>query len=409
MTDVIIVGGGLAGLSAALHLQKKGKSFLLLEAEERVGGRIKTDVVDGFQLDHGFQVLLTAYEEAKAILNYQKLNLKKFDPGAIILQNNGSIAKLGDPWRKPSTLFSTLNAPVGSFSDKFKILTLRGQLMGRSIETIFQEKETSTREYLANYGFSTTMIDNFFRPFYGGIFLEKELSSSSRMFEFVFKLLGNGDVAIPAKGMEQIPLQLAQQLDPNSILCNEKVVSIDSSSVKTASGKSFEASNIILATQATQLPFSNKSNFKQKFQSVTNIYYSSSKSPLNDPMIALNHDTSQMVNTISIMNKVAPDYAPKGKNLISVSVNGNHNDSSTLQQVIKNELSNWFGSDVASWEHLKTYSIRYALPNQSSVRNIVSSHELKIGDHLYICGDHLFNGSINAALKSGRLVAEMID
>ncbi len=408
MTDTIIIGGGLAGLCAAVHLKKRGKQYLLLEASDRVGGRVKTDQKDGFLLDHGFQVLLTEYPEAKAMLDYEKLKLKEFDPGALILQANGSMDHIGDPLRQWNTLFRTVSADVGSLFDKLKILRLRNHLARRSMEEIFQQEEMTTAAYLQKFGFSPKIIKRFFSPFFGGIFLENNLSSSARMFEFVFKLFSKGDAAIPEKGMEQIPLQLAGQLDPASILCGQKVVQVDGSEVITDAGQSFQAKNIILATQATALPVPQRNNYKQKAQSVTNVYFSSPSLPFTKPLIALNPNTSQLVNNICVLDRISTAYAPQGQHLISVSVNGIHG-SGGLTDIIKKELTTWFGPAVQDWQQLKTYCIPYALPDQSSVRDTLSPSELKLSEKLYICGDHLLQGSINAAMKSGRLVAEMLD
>ena len=135
--DAIIVGGGITGLSAALELTKKGMNFKLIEASDRVGGRVKTDVIDGYRLDHGFQVLLTAYPEARRILNYAALDLKSFSPGALLLYPDGSKDTLGDPLRDIGSLFPTLMSNAGSLGDKFKTWKLRNRLNRKTIDSIF--------------------------------------------------------------------------------------------------------------------------------------------------------------------------------------------------------------------------------------------------------------------------------
>ena len=206
--DVLVIGAGIAGLTAAKLLKEAGKTVKLIEASNSIGGRVKTDLYQGYLLDHGFQVLLTEYPEAKKLLNYNQLHLKAFDPGAIILNQKG-ITEIGDPLRKPSTLVQTLISPVGSIFDKLKMLGLKLKLAGTSIEQIFEKKEITTWQYLKQVGFSEKMLNQFFKPFMTGIFLENELTTSSRMFEFVFKMFSEGDTAIPAKGMAEIPKQLA--------------------------------------------------------------------------------------------------------------------------------------------------------------------------------------------------------
>lgn len=405
--DVIIIGAGLAGLSAAVHLHRQGLKVLIIEATERAGGRIKTDSHEGFLLDRGFQVLLTAYPESKSLLNYKDLNIKKMLPGATVLYDNGQF-EIADPFRRPSAAFATLFAPVGTLKDKIKTLWLKNKLQKLTIEEIFQQPEQTTRKQLSDYGFSNKMIDRFYVPFLSGIFLENKLQTSSRMFDFVMKMFSDGDVAVPALGMEEIPKQLVAMLPENSICYNTQVIEINENSVITSDGTVFEANQILLANNANSL--SQKFFPKQKMTShqVTTIYFEANKAPTDKAVVILNASTNKKwVNNLTIMSNVAETYAPKGKVLVSVSYNGIPPlDDSTLAENMKQELKRWYGEKVDAWKMLKAYRIEYALPSQESVRNNIKSSEIKISDTLYICGDNLLNGSINAALKTGRLAAE---
>lgn len=240
--DVIIIGAGLAGLTAASVLKASGKSVLIIEAADAVGGRVRTDEVNGFLLDRGFQVLLTAYPEAKRFLDYKTLELCKFNPGALILNEKG-ISKIGDPVRQPGTLLSTLFSTAGTLSDKLRMLRLKLRLSGKSLTAIFSERETTTIDYLKKNGFSERILNQFFRPFMTGIFLEDQLSTSSRMFEFVFKMFSEGSAAIPARGMGMIPLQLAKNLSADEIIFNEKADTIESNAVTTFSKSVYKVYN----------------------------------------------------------------------------------------------------------------------------------------------------------------------
>ena len=207
-TDVLIVGAGISGLTAAKLLQQAGRTVKIIEADDDIGGRVRTDYINGFQLDRGFQVLLTAYPEAKAILDYKALDLRYFDPGAILFNEDG-FTEVSDPLRQPSKLWTTITSPAGSLGDKFRMLGLKLQLKGKSISEIFKEEPVKTIEYLKLFGFSEKMVSNFFKPFFGGVFLEDELSTPSTMFAYLFKMFAEGGTVLPARGMGMIPKQLA--------------------------------------------------------------------------------------------------------------------------------------------------------------------------------------------------------
>lgn len=403
-TDVLIIGAGIAGLTAAKVLKAAGKTVKILEATSSIGGRVKTDEQDGFLLDHGFQVLLTAYPEAQHFLDYKALDLRKFDPGALILTEKG-ISQIGDPLRQPATLFQTLVSPAGSFIDKIRMLTLKLKLAGKSIDTIFNEPETTTLAYLIKQGFSNQMISRFFGPFMTGIFLERELKTSSRMFEFVFKMFSEGDTVIPAGGMGMIPKQLAATLTTELEL-NQKVVSVDTDSVTTENGTVYRAKYILLTCPMANLPLSPKNTYK-KPKSVVSMYFASAKPPFTKPLIALNTLPHKLVNNIAVMDQISAGYSSNGQSLIAVSLIGDDEANSAAEMIPKvlDELKNWY-PDAVTWRHIKTYVIPYALPNDEQVRN--EPDAIKIADHHFVCGDHLLNGSINAAMKSGRLAAGAI-
>ena len=405
--DVIIIGAGLSGLAAAVHLHRQGRKVLVLEASERAGGRIKTDSHEGFLLDRGFQVLLTAYPETQTLLNYKDLQLKKMLPGATVLYDGG-IFEIADPLRRPSAALATLFAPVGTLKDKMNTLWLKNKLQKLTIEAIFEQPEQTTQKQLAEYGFSPKMIQRFYAPFLSGIFLENELQTSRRMFDFVMKMFSDGDVAVPALGMEEIPKQLVAMLPQGSIACNTKVTAVDGNKVTTSDGTILEANQILLATTANQLTQQFFPNQKMTSHQVTNLYFEAKEAPTDKAVVVLNASTKKKwVNNLTVLSNVSEAYAPKGKVLISVSYNGIPTiDDATLAENMKDELKQWYGQKVASWKMLKAYRIEYALPTQESVRNEIAASEIKISDVLYICGDHLLNGSINAAMKTGRLAAE---
>lgn len=407
--DVIIVGAGLSGLSAAVHLHRQGRKVLILESSDRAGGRVKTDVVDGFLLDRGFQVLLTAYPEAKKLLNYKDLQLCNMLPGATVLYDGGTF-EIADPIRRPLALFSTLFAPVGTLRDKINTLWLKNKLQKMSIDEIFTQPEQTTLQQLSDYGFSQKMIQRFYKPFLSGIYLENELTTSNRMFDFVMKMFSDGDVAVPAFGMEEIPKQLVSQLPEASIQYHKKVTKIVDNMVILEDGTTFEANQIVIATNANEFTKQFLPHQKTTAQQVTNVYFEAFTAPTKKAVVVLNAcSTKKWVNNVTVLSNVSEKYAPPGKVLVSVSYNGLADvEDLELAENMKIELEQWYGKPVQDWKMIKTYRIDYALPIQDTVKNELSISELKISDTLFICGDYLLNGSINAAFKTGRLVAEVM-
>lgn len=407
---ITIIGAGISGLTAAVYLHQKGYKIQILEASDRAGGRIKTDLIDGFRLDRGFQVLLTEYPETKALLDYKKLNLKRFLPGATVLYDGGQF-EIADPFRRPTATFATLFAPVGSLKDKINTFFLKNKLVNIAVSDVFKQPEIETIAQLKKYGFSPKMIDRFYKPFFSGIFLENDLKTSSNMFDFVMKMFSEGDAAIPELGMEEIPKQLVAMLPENSIQFNVKVSAIENNTIICENGTTLDTDKIIIATEAIGIASNYISKTKQNFHQVTNVYFEAKIAPTQKAVVVLNASThKKWVNNLTVMSNVSNKYAPAAKVLISISYNGIPTiDDETLAENMKTELKQWYGNQVEDWKLLKTYRIKYALPNQEKVSNEVTHSEIKINDNLFICGDYLLNGSINAAMKSGRIVAELID
>lgn len=381
----------------------------MLEATDRIGGRVKTDQVNGYRLDHGFQVLLTAYPEARQWLAYSKLDLRAFLPGAMLLYPDGRKGMLGDPLRSFSTLLPTLFSRAGNIKDKFLILKLKNRLAGLTIEKIFQQEERPTLDVLGEeYGFSSGMIDHFFGPFFAGIFLEKELTTSRRMFDFVFKMFSEAVTAIPNLGMEQIPRLLAEPLPSGSIHTHAKVIKIDKQTVQLADGSTFTAPHIILATEATGL-VRELAAVKTRHQETIHLHFVASEPPVEKPLIALNTEKKRLVNNLCTINTIAPAYAPADRYLISAALVGKPGiPEHKLAKSVQQEMQKWFGKSTLDWEHLHTRSIVYALPDQSRVTHTLPNEKYQVRKGLYVCGDFLLNGSINAAMKTGREVGSWV-
>ncbi len=404
---VLIVGAGLAGLCCARRLQREGTPFLILEASDGVGGRIRTDAVEGFRLDRGFQVFLTSYPEAAQQLDFPTLRLKPFLPGAMI-RYRGKFHELADPWRRPSAALPSVFSPIGSLTDKLRVARLRYRVLKGSLEDRFRDPETTTLQTLRENGFSDSMIDRFFRPFLGGIFLDGDLLTSSRMFQFVFRMFSLGNACLPEEGMEAIPRQLAATLPPGSTRFGAKVALVRSNSVTLVSGEELNAKKVVVATDGATAGSLLGHAEPSEWQGVTCLYFSTPRPPIERPILVLNGDGTGPINNLCVPTMAAPSYGPAGSNLVSVTVLGTPPDAAGLHAKVQTQLKDWFGTKTEVWRHLRTYRIPHALPRQSPPALVDMERPVRTTAGMYVCGDHRDNASINGAMVSGRRCAESV-
>jgi protoporphyrinogen oxidase len=300
-------------------------------------------------------------------------------------------------------------SPIGSFVDKLRIARLRGRSLRGSLEERFRDPEITTLAMLQRAGFSAAMIDRFFRPFLGGIFLDADLQTSSRMLDFVFRMFSLGTASLPAKGMEAIPRQLAADLPPDSIRLGARAVSVQPGLVKLDTGEELKASVVVVAADgpaASQLL--GKAVSTPAGQGVTCLYFSARRPPMEQPVLVLNGDGHGPVNNVCVPTLVAPSYGPGDRSLVSATVLGIAEDLDRLHDEVRRQLADWFGQEVMDWRHLRTYRIPYALPRQFSPALAVAERPVRVQPGLYVCGDHRDNASIQGAMVSGRRAAEAV-
>ncbi len=413
--DVIIVGAGLAGLACAIHLTRAGREVIVVEASDGVGGRVRSDVVDGFILDRGFQVLLTAYPEAKAMLDYGALDLRSFRAGALV-QHNGKRSLLGDPFRDPKSILASVRAPIGSIADKLRVGFARLTAARGTLADVWNRPETSTGERIRALGVSSAMTEQFFLPLFAGIQLDPTLSTSSRMFDFVFRMLAEGDNAIPAQGIGTISTQLASRLPAGVIRLRTRVAGVESGVVTLTDASSLRAASVVVATDGPQASRLLAGRIPEPgSNAVACLYFACEHAPIDEPLLVLNGNgpSAGPVNNLCVPSLLAPAYAPAGRHLVSASVIAARPagvDRETwareLDATARGQLRGWFGAQVDSWTTLPMSEIAHAQPAQRTLEPFERSVE--IGDGLFVCGDHRDQASINGALVSGRRAAAAV-
>ena len=400
-SDVVIVGAGLAGLTAANVLHRAGKSFIVLESSDGVGGRVRTDEVDGFLLDRGFQVLLTGYPEVARHVDTSKLDLRAFEPGAVVWLD-GRAHVVGDPVRRPGTLVAGALAPIGTLKDKMLVALMRLRLVRSDPRALLRGDETTTIESLRRRGYSARIVERFFRPLLGGIQLDPALSGSSRMSDVVLRTLMVGDSVVPALGMGRLSESLAAPV-VDRIHLNTPVESVAPGVVTLTDGRTVTARSIIVAAEgpaAADLlglpPVGSKA--------AGCVYFAADRAPIDSAHVILDGTGVGPVLNVAVMSNVSPRYAPPGRHLIAAAFPGSCDGD--LESMARDQLRGWWGPQVDSWTHLRTYRIPHGQPAQdppfAPKKNVV------LGDGLYVCGDHRDTASIQGAMFSGRRCAEKV-
>jgi phytoene dehydrogenase-like protein len=406
--DVVIVGGGLAGLSCARHLQDKGVSFHLLEASDRIGGRVKTDRVDGFLLDRGFQVLQTAYPVARRMMKTYRLRLKRFPPG-VVIHRDDRLYTLADPRRRPKYFWETMTAPVGTLADRLRMLKLARKVCRGSDESLFQEPESTAVAFLKASGFSEKMIRSFFNPFFGGVCLDPQMRASSRVLQYVFRMFATGDAALPENGMEEIPRQTSQTIPPERILTGVRVDRVAEGKVVLENGREWRTRAVVLATEGPEVQRLLGRPDPNGSVGETCLYFSTNQLPIKDPFLVLNGDGKGPVNNVAFPSMVSPAYAPPGRHLVSVVVLGlPSGDAAGVEFNVRAQLGEWFGPMVRRWRHLKTYRIRHALPQQFPPTSDPTVPQPPVGPGIFVCGEYGSLAGIQWAMLSGHRTAETV-
>ncbi|MEU7905248.1 FAD-dependent oxidoreductase [Actinoplanes sp. NPDC049118] len=396
--DVVIVGGGLAGLAAARRLDRAGVDWLLVEAADRLGGRVATDVVDGWRLDRGFQVVNTAYPRLSALVDIETLDMRYFTPG-VLVRRGTSLHRLENPLRDPKAVAQSLSSGVGSLADRLKFAALATRCATYAPSRLLDAPEVTTQQALRRAGLSHRMIEEVLRPFLSGVFADRALDTSSHMLAMVLRSFARGRIGVPAAGMAALPAAVAGPLPYPQLLVGARTLLVSPGSVVTEGGE-IRCRAVIVATDpstaATLLPQLPKPDMR----GLTTFYFGADHAPIDEPTLLLDGDRREIVANTTVVSNAAPEYAPGGKSLIAASSVGVAAPSGASEAVVRVELARIYGTPTDDWELLSVVSIPEALPAatvpQSRLRKPVA-----LGDGLFVAGDHRDSPSIQGALAGG--------
>ncbi|RZA09219.1 MAG: FAD-dependent oxidoreductase [Proteobacteria bacterium] len=409
MEKVVIVGGGIAGLICAIELQALGISCVVLEAEGEVGGRVRTERFESFLLDRGFQILLAGYPWVQRYLDVEALDLKPVKSGALVWDGT-KFQRLVDPVRHPSEIGDALSTPLLTWGDRLRLAALAATIYPQAPAALLAADEgLSTAAYLKNAKISEKAMGAFMRPFFGGIFLESSLTTASNYFKFLFKVFGTGAAGVPAKGMGEIPKQLAARLPPGTIRLNAKVTAREGKSITLASGEKLNPAALVCAldqSAARALQLNTKK--ARRWHGSLTLYYAAKASPIAENILALNGSGKGLVNSVLALTDVSPAYAANGETLISVSIVDraglNLSDATAAASA---ELKSWYGSRVDDWRLVKVLDLPESLlAYEAGDAPYLETTTAEPG--VFLAGDLLTIPSQEGAANSGRHAAEAV-
>lgn len=402
--EVVVVGAGLAGLSAADWLADRGVSVTIMESDDAVGGRVRTDDVDGFQLDRGFQVLAPAYPEVRARLDVDALRLCAFTRGVRSVGNDRRMISLVDPRQQPSGLVDLVARSGLSPVDLLALggLSLRDLcLPGRWIA---RGSERSTRTDLARRGLSAAAVERWIRPFLAGVFLEDGLTTSSRFFHHVWGSFARAAPAVPHDGMRALPQQIAHRLPEGTVQLSTRVIGLDGNEVRTNDGRDVRAAAIVVATDGSTAATLVPGLHEPRWNAVTTFYHRAEGVAAADRTITV--DTAHRFLNTTALSEVAPSYAPAGQTLISTSVLGVPGNLSVAERRVREAIAQVWDTDTTVWQCVAAYPLARAVPAMPAPHPFRRAVRMRRG--LYVCGDHRDTSSVQGALVSGRRAAEAV-
>jgi len=405
--DVVVVGAGLAGLACARDLGRHGLAVRVLEAGDAVGGRVRTDRVDGFTLDRGFQVLNTAYPALAGTVDLEALDLRTFD-ASVTLLIDGEQVVVGNPLQDPRHSASTLRVLVGGLRGKVALGRYAGLCLALPATVLKRREDLSAAEAWRRARIPPDVVDRVLRPFLSGVLLEGEMSSSRRFTDLMFRMFARGRSTVPAGGMQRLPQQLADALPAGTVRLGSRVEAVFTGRVDVAGGP-VSARAVVVATDpwaaSTLLPGELDPPAPR---GVTTVYHAAPPFPEASGRLLLDTGRRDVLNSIAI-SAAAPEYAPPDRVLVSTSFLHGSAPGDLDAAGIPAVLARLHRTDTSAWEVVARYDIPRALPGMPAPHSFRRPVRLETGrGRLYVAGDHRDTSSLQGALVSGRRAARAV-
>ncbi|MFH8568574.1 NAD(P)/FAD-dependent oxidoreductase [Streptomyces sp. NPDC017993] len=400
--DVVVIGAGAAGLACAQDLLAAGLTVAVAEASDAVGGRMRTDRVDGFVIDRGFQVFNTSYPQVRKRLDLRALRLRPFTPGVLVHTDDGRL-RFTDPSREPRRAADLLPGRLARPRDLLALGVLSARDMLAPARLLTRGADRTTRTALAAAGVSEEFVERFFRPFLSGVFLEDELETSSRVFHLVWRSMLRGTLCLPGEGIGAVPRQLADRLPDGTVRLGCPVDRLtDDGVLLSEGGGTLRARTVVVATGAAAARSLLPGLRVPPHRTVTTYYHAAPASPLAEPTL-LTDSRRRFLNSC-VLSEVVPGYAPAGTALVATSALGA--DRPGRESSLRAALSEAYAADTSGWEVVTVQAIRDALPAMPPPHPL--SRPSRIGPGRYVCGDHRATGSVQGALASGARAAREV-
>ena len=408
MLDVIIVGAGLSGLTACHALQSRGYKVKVYESKGKVGGRCKSDYINGFILDRGLHIFSNSSKSEKSILNTQSLYLSEPIYPGVLVYKDMNFNLVSNPLRRIKDSLSLFFNSYMTYRDKWKMANYLSFLVSNNESKLKKYSHLTTEEFLIKRDFDKKLIDSFFRTVHTAMFFDDSLQTPSNIFNQSIRQVILEKAVLPAYGIGSISDQIYDKLEQGSVELHTKVKTAHNYGVELQTGEFITAKTVIITLPESEIN-TIIPGYKSKitYNRSACMYFATKNPPVNSPIFVMNGENSGLVNYVFVPSTIQPSYAPSGSHLVNIGLKSDIDfyNENLIEDVLK-ELINWFGLKVNDWTHLKSYFAEAAVPKIESFKE---GKQYKTENGIFFCGDYFNYGSIANAMRSGTEVSKAVD